>query len=114
MEVRTLEDLANAIMALPVDQRRQPIQVAKCSADSDEVVELMPGIALATVGALGIEACRSVHDNKYHADDVVLLIDWNPFAVDGAIGYDLNHWSGDELPIYPLSGPTYPHEQMKQ
>jgi hypothetical protein len=61
------------------------------------------------VNAMGFPACRSTHNNKYCADDVVLLLDGNTFSEDGAIGYDLT----DDVPIYGKDGKTSVSDQMR-
>jgi hypothetical protein len=111
MEVTTYEDLANAILALPIEQRQQPVQVAQYTPD-DSVIELLPSVALATVGELEIAACRSVYDNKYHAGDVILLVDCNPFDEGGAIAFEIvPHENGYDLPIFSKHGPTRLEQQ---
>ncbi len=104
MEVRTWEDLGAKIAAMTPEQRKQPIQCVKPTPIQDQVQEMLPGIAIATVEQFGFYKCRSTHDNKYNANDVVLLIDSNPFAEDGAVAYE---WSEDmDTPIYGKAGPT--------
>jgi len=104
MEVRTWEDLGAKIATMSPGQRRQPIQCVQPTPNEDEVQEMMQGIAIATVEEFGFYKCRSTHDNKYNAGDVVLLMDGNPFSADGAVAYE---W-GDEIdtPIYGKGGPT--------
>lgn len=109
MEITTYEDLANAILALPTERRLQPVQVAQYTSTLS-VIELLPGVALATVGALEIAACRSVYNNKYNADDVVLLVDHNSFSEDGAIGYEMFGLDRSN-PIYGKGGPTAREQQ---
>ncbi len=57
------------------------------------------GIAIGTVGEFEFEGSRSVVDNKYHADEVVLLIDANPFAEDGAVAYEMKSKGPKERPV---------------
>ena len=101
-EVMTYQDLLDALKTLSPEQLAQPIHVAEPGPNGDIPVELKTGIAIGTVGHLGFSGSRSTVDNKYHADEVVLLIDANPYAPDGAIAY----------PIYWRDGPTPREAQM--
>lgn len=112
MIVTTWDDLGRRIAELTPEQRSKPIQCVLPGADLDKVFELLPGIAVGTVGELEVYKCRSVYDNKYHADDVVLLLDENLFSEDGAIGY---HLQGTERkPIYGPGGKTSPDDQCSR
>jgi hypothetical protein len=71
---------------------------------------MFPGIAIATVAELGVYKCRSVYDNKYHGDDVVLLLDYNRFAEDGAMAFEFGETGFS--PVYGESGPTDAEDQM--
>lgn len=112
-EVTTWQNLLDALKRLSAEDSpllQQPIQCAPPQPNHDIPVELMPGIALGTVAALELPGARSTVDNKYHAEELVLLIDHNPFAEDGAIAYS---WEDeDESPIYGKDGPTPVNEQM--
>ena len=113
IRLETWGDLANAILALPNQQRIQPIQICPPTVSDAEPIEMLPGIALGTVGQFEFRGVRSVHDNKYHGDDVVLLLDHGPFAEDGAIAYELMPVGrpGAGKPIYGPSGPTEQNDQ---
>lgn len=107
-EVTTWGDLLAVLQEQIQVIRDKPIQVALIGPDSDAVVELLPAYALGMIADLEIAACRSVVDNKWHGDDVVLLIDHNPFAEDGAIAYeDFDRGK----PIYGKHGKTDPKDQ---
>lgn len=110
-QIETWDDLATAIAEMSEDQRRQPIQCVHPTPNGDEVQALEPGIAIGTVGEFDFTSCRSVHDNKYRPQDVVLLLDGNPFAEDGAVAYE---WKAGEedIPIYGKGGKTERAEQM--
>ena len=101
-EVATWADLAAGIAALTEEQRRQPIQC--CLAGFADPDVCFPGIGLGTVGQFEFDSMRSSYDNKWHADDLILLLDSNPFAVDGTIAYQY-------VPTYGQDGETFPHEQ---
>jgi hypothetical protein len=104
MEVRTWNDLAAKVQAMSPEQRQQPIQCVQPTPSEGDVQEMLQGIAIATVAEFGFYRCRSTHDNKYNASDVVLLMDYNPFAKDGAVAYELS--DGAQKPIYGKDGPT--------
>jgi len=78
-------------------QLDQPAQVFMSQADGDKDVPLCPVISFHTIehfvsGAETGEECqktRSSEDNEHHPEHYVFLADWNPFAEDGAIAYDL-------------------------
>jgi hypothetical protein len=113
MEIKTWGDLADAIRAMDGSQKSQQIQCVKPTAFSDGIHEALPGIAIATVEEMGFFKFRSSHDNKYQPNDVVLLLDDNPFGVGGELGYE---WDGDErafdTPIYGPEGRTSDADQL--
>ena len=110
-EVRTYDDLLTAIAKMSPEQRAQAIQVAAPSCDC--IVELMPSVSIGTVDAHEFERCRSSVDNKYHGDEVVLQIDWNPYREDGAIGFELDVVDGKRVDIYGKDGKTNPDDQLR-
>lgn len=110
-EIETYKDLLAALSVLTPEQLAQPIQVADPSPDCSKPVELQCGIALGTVGEFGFEGSRSVVDNKYHADDVVILVDGNPHAEDGATAYVWRS-GGFETASYGVGGPTKREDQF--
>lgn len=110
MEARTWDGLAAAIAAMTPEQRQQPIQVVGATVIENDVQECLPVVAIDTVAAFEIYKCRSSYNNRYCGDDVVLLLDGNPFAEDGAVAYE---WpdDGPDIPIYGPHGKTLPEEQ---
>lgn len=115
MELKTYRELLAFMENMTEQQLDQPVQVVLPSGDLDKAVELQPGIAIGTVAQMEFYKARSSVDNKYHADEVVLLIDGNPFSVEGAVAYslsDADDW--DDMknhPIYGDGGPTNPADQ---
>lgn len=109
-ELETYRDLLSYLQNASSEYLDQPIQVANPGPNCDEPIELMPGIAIGTVDQMGFFRCRSMVDNKYHAEELVILIDGNPFAKDGAVAYEWksNDDTGDidDVPIYGKEGPT--------
>lgn len=65
----------------------QPIQISPPHVTPDPI-PLQPGIYIGTVAELELSPCRSSYDNKWHGEDIVILADRNPFAVDGATAYE--------------------------
>ena len=117
-DIPTYRHLAAALQAMTDEQLNQPVQIADPPADC-RPVELLKGLAIATVGELEFAGSRSVVDNRYHADDVVLLVDANPFADDGAVAYELRNEGPKDgtpimrhVPIYDADGPTPREAQM--
>jgi hypothetical protein len=106
-EIDTWEDVGRIIAAMTPEQRKQPVQCVLADSDSDTVQVCLPGIAIMTVAQFEFEACRSVHNNKYCPDDVVMLLDINPHFEDG-----VTHWHWDN-PCYGKDGPTDPKDQRK-
>lgn len=112
-ELETLGDLLRALTNLSAEQLKQPIQCLLSTSNEDDVQEMITGIALGTVAQFEFYKCRSTHNNKYCPDDVILLLDHNPFAEDGAIAYN---WSSESVnlcdnPIYGIEGKTNPIDQ---
>lgn len=111
VELETWSDLKAALATLTDEQLRQPIQCVQPDGDEGRVQEMVLGIALATVRDFEFYACRSTHNNKYCPDDVVLLMDGNPFGLDGVVAWEW-HPDGTETPIYGTSGVTGRDDQM--
>ena len=109
-QVKTWADLLAAIFKMSPDQQQQPIQCVRSEPDDAIVCECLPGIAVGTVSEMGFYKCRSVVDNKYRGNDVVLLLDGNPYSPDGAM---MHRWNGEDWePCYDEGGPTDPLDQM--
>lgn len=87
-ELETYDDLLNALQAMTPEQRKQKIQLA--GPDTGPLTTLHPGIAIGTVTDAGFYACRSIYDNKYHGEDVVILFDHNPFGEHGEVSYTID------------------------
>lgn len=103
-DVRTWRHLEKRIAELTERQKDQPIQVLKFNGGSRDVNPLLPGVAFATAQCMQIQAARSTYDNKYHPDDLLLLVDGNKFSEDGAMTHRLKN--GELTPIYTGDGPT--------
>lgn len=71
-------------------------------------------IAIGTVGDMGFAGARSTKDNRYHSEDIVILLDNNPFAEDGAVAYTLvdPDIPLEDNPVYGKDGPTPREAQM--
>lgn len=116
-DVSTYRDLLSALQSMSDEQLNQIVQIADPPTDC-RPVPLAFGIAIGTVGDFEFEGARSVVDNQYHADEVVILIDGNPFASDGAMGYTLDKHGPDskpiirKVPIYGKKGPTSRESQL--
>lgn len=109
-DVETWGDLGKAILKMTPEQRSMQIQCINPIPSDVAMQEMIQGIAIGTVEAFEFSACRSTHNNKYCPNDVVLLMDSNPHAEDGALLY---HWKDDgtEIPQYGPEGPTNPEDQ---
>ena len=104
------KELGEKITALTDEQRSQPVQVVNVSPNGNHVNELMPGVEIDTVDGFGIYAARSIVDNKRNGDEVVLLIDHNPFGEDGVVAWEWKQGEEDK-PIYGKEGKTDPASQ---
>lgn len=109
--IETWGDLKSAIDKLSQTELQQPIQCIKPNGDEGQVQEMVRGIALGTVLEFEFFACRSTHNNKYCPDDVVLLMDENPFSPDGVLAWEWNS-DGSETPIYGKDGMTDRKDQV--
>lgn len=109
-DVTTWRDLALAILDMPMEKQAMPVQCCNPTPCHDDVQEMVQGICLGTVSEFEFQACRSTHNNKYCPEDVVLLMDGNPHAAEGATMYE---WKpdGTEVPEYGSDGPTKPEDQ---
>lgn len=109
-DIETWEDVARIVSMMTPEQRKQPVQCVLGNSDADAVQECLVGVSINTVEKFEFSACRSVHNNKYCPDDIVMLLDVNPYAEDGTAAWD---WSDPEkeTPIYEKDGPTKPEDQ---
>jgi hypothetical protein len=86
-EIETYRDLLKALGELTDVQLAQRLQVIAPSPFSKK--ELEPVLAIGTIAGMELEGARSCYDNRYHAEDIVLLTDHNPFGENGAIAYEM-------------------------
>lgn len=105
-ELSTYQDLLAALQELSPEQLAQPVQVATCNGNCAKPVELQPAIALGTVAQMEFFRARSSVDNKYHAEEVVVLFDANPYGEDGAVAYTLGDDGDVSETLYGKDGPT--------
>lgn len=82
-------------------QLDQKAQVMVPQVNGDESIPLHPVIGFNTVGVyvsadgVEVDTTRNAVDNKHHSEQFVFLVDWNMFAEDGAIAFDLE--TGERL-----------------
>lgn len=110
------KDLLDALQKLTPAQLELEAQAVKPSM-GDAVHECLPIIVVDTVAALEFRKIRSTHNNKYCVEDVVLLLDSNPFAEDGATLYEWDlEQEGDAqwIPIYGEGGKTPVEDQQSE
>ncbi len=115
-EITTYGDLLAKLETMTEAELNQPVQIADPPNDC-RPVELQQGIAIGTVGEFEFEGSRSVIDNRYHADEVVILIDGNPHAEDGAVSYLLKNEGPKEKQVVrhiPQYGPHGKTERVEQ
>ena len=131
MEIRTYRDLLNHLLMLGESQLDQTVQVVAGGETTlmHEPVELQPVIAIGAVDYFEFWGVRSSVDNKYHADEIVILCDHGPFGADGATSYILDDKALDEAsdesvpdedydifkgqtPCYTDAGPTDRDDQI--
>ncbi len=108
----TYKDLLEYLNKLTPEQLNQQVQSVLCTPDDEDVQELTLVLGIDTVASWEIEACRSSVDNKYHGEELVLLLASNPFREDGAIAIEWNI-DGPDVPIYGVEGPTNPKDQRR-
>ena len=105
-EIRTYRQLLAMLQEVPDEKLDQPVQVAGPHIISDEmVVTLRPAIAVGTVEEMEFRYARSSEDNRFHPEELVILIDGNPFGKGGAVAYEQVQGSMKlgEKPIYPTN-----------
>ncbi len=87
----TYRQIKYVLDSMSREQLEQPAQVFMSQADGDVAVPLCPVIAFKKIKELVHEEdeTRSSVDNEHHPEQFVFLADYNPFAEDGAIAYDL-------------------------
>ncbi len=105
-DITTWGDLLCALHKLSAEQLAQPAQIVKEHPCADKVISAKPVVAIGTVDTLDLRYVRSCKDNRRHGDEIVLLVDGNPYGKDGAvahrwIGRDETSGKLDSSPIYP-------------
>ena len=110
-EIETYMDLMSALLEMPADRLMQPIQCVKPHADEGKVNAMQPALAIGTIAEFEFFHCRSTHINRYCGDDVVILMDANPFGEDGVVAWKQNpdnpKFSMDDMvPEYGRHGKT--------
>lgn len=93
----TNRDIKAVLDTMTEEQLDQPAQVMVSQCDGDKDIPLNQVIAFKTIKQLvsgeetgeEYQKTRSAFDNEHHADHFVLAMDWNMFAEDGTIGFDL-------------------------
>lgn len=98
--VETWADLLTFLDRCHPAQLSQKIQIITSNPDGDAIQPLLPAVAIGTVDGLEIEHARSSIDNQRHGDELVLLVDHNPFAEDGTYAYEA---AGDGT-LQPIKG----------
>ena len=106
--VRSWRDLLECLNNFSPEQLDQPVQVCGTHPVESYVHELQPAYCVGTVEELGILYCRSSVDNRKNNKEVILCVDYNPFAVDGAIAHQWGTYDDEKdvfikqnIPIYP-------------
>lgn len=93
----TYRELKEALNGMTDEQLDQYAQIMISQADHDKAFPLHPVISFNTVHHFvsppdsdeEYDLTRSAVDNEHHPEQFVLLADYNMFAEDGAIGFDL-------------------------
>jgi hypothetical protein len=90
----TYRDLKKWLNCMSDAELDQVAQIMIGQADGDKPHPLHPVIAFNTVQYFctagdGCEQTRSSVDNEHHSEQFVLLCDYNMFAEDGSIGFNL-------------------------
>jgi hypothetical protein len=98
-EVTTWGDVLEQLKNAPPEVLAKPAQVICHQPNCDEVFECRPAVSLGTVDELGFDYVRSSVDNRRNGDELVLYVDYNPFAEDGASGYTMT--DDEDIPFYP-------------
>ena len=113
--IQTYSDLLTYLQSCSLEQLKQRVQICRPSPVEEEPVEACPGIAIGTMQEMGFYKARSVTNNKFVPEEIVLLIDGNPFAPDGAWAYTYD-WDEEGkriiTPDYSPDGPTNPEDQL--
>lgn len=114
-EIETYGDLLNCLKKMTKKQLAMKVQITHPSAIEEEVVDCMPGISIGSMSEMGFYSARSCTNNKFVPEEVVILIDYNPFGKDGAIFYELKRNKNNKIiqkPIYGKDGKTKKEDQL--
>jgi hypothetical protein len=87
----TYRDLKVTLDCMSDEELDQAAQIMISQADGDKSIPLHPVLGINTVEHWtdNADKTRSCVDNEHHPEQFVLLCDWNMFAEDGTIGFDL-------------------------
>lgn len=107
----TWKALAEHINNLTPEQQLEPVQAVLVTPNEDDVQVGLPVIGVDTVQTWGFLKYRSSHNNKYCGNDIVLLLDHNPYSEDGIYAYEVWDTPESSTPLYINEEPTRPEHQ---
>lgn len=105
--IETLGDLRDYLNSLTPEQLKLPAQTAKASAMLNEPIECEPIIAAGTMDEMQFPAARSVSNNRFIPEEIVLLTDGSPFGKDGATSYTIEDFKQRDVNGRPKMTPSY-------
>ena len=108
--ITTYQQLYNYIKGMTPKQRKQTIQITHPS--MEPIQEMIPAIAIGTVDEMEFYGARSVNDNRYHGDEIVILSDLNPFGQNGEVAWEMGKNKNLDKAIYGGRGRTKKEDQL--
>lgn len=131
-DIRTYKDLLEYLSALDKKQLEQPVQIADQGPMLSEPIPMKCGIAIGTMDEMEFYAARSVTDNRFHPEEICILVDGSGFGEDGytAISFPagspkkrkakkgetpkekMDSWLDGGEKIYGPGGPTLKESQL--
>lgn len=115
----TYEELAQYIAQMTKEERKQPVQMMGPQVNYDQPIPLMYAIGIDSIKVychdednpeIAVDKTRGSVDNEHHPEHHVLLIEDNPFDVDGNFSFQMV----EEGYIGDKTGKFYSEEEMRE
>jgi len=122
----TYKELLKYLKTLDKKQLEQEVQIF--GPEYQKITALKPVIAIDTVENLELDYARSSVDNKFHANEIVMMYDYNPFGRDGATSYSfkknaknfldkknrISHYAKGKTSIKDQKNPNYKYKELPE
>lgn len=108
--IDTYQDLLDYLLQLRESNSpalQQSVQVVNPTSDESDTQVCLPAVCIGTVAELEFRHIRSSTDNTYRADELVLMVDSNPFSPSGVFAEEFDLIGNPAREIGPMQKHIY-------